>query len=453
MSGEPSEEHKKPLFRDITADEDEPEITEMESLCVNCEEQGMTRLFLTKIPFFREVVVSSFTCDECGYRNAELMPASRIQDYASVYKVKIQKPQDLNRQVVQSHHAVVRIPHLDFEAAPKKGVLTTVEGILTRAIDNLGEGQVLRKIQEPEMAAKIDEFVDKLKALLELETTFDIELEDPTGNSFVENIYPLHVVSCLPDPQIIVSYYSRTRKQDIEIGILAEDAEEEGGGEADGKVGTKDQEFDTTNEVMHFPTNCPNCNAPCETNMKLVNIPFFKEVVIMATNCEACGHRDNEVKSGGGMEDKGRSITVRIETSEDMSRDVLKSETACIRIPELDFETEMGTLGGKFTTVEGLLEDIKGQLRDSNPFLVGDSSLPSTSSKLQAFCEKVDEIIKGTRTKVHIVVDDPAGNSYIQSLTAPDPDPQLTVEDYERNFEQNEDLGLNDIKTENYATS
>jgi hypothetical protein len=33
-----------------------------------------------------------------------------------------------------------------------------------------------------------------------------------------------------------------------------------------------------------------------------------------------------------------------------------------VRIPELDFETEMGTLGGKFTTLEGILVDIKSQV-------------------------------------------------------------------------------------------
>jgi C4-type Zn-finger protein len=33
-----------------------------------------------------------------------------------------------------------------------------------------------------------------------------------------------------------------------------------------------------------------------------------------------------------------------------------------VLIPELEFETEMGTLGGKFTTVEGLLENIKDQV-------------------------------------------------------------------------------------------
>ena len=38
----------------------------------------------------------------------------------------------------------------------------------------------------------------------------------------------------------------------------------------------------------------------------------------------------------------------------------------------------------------------------------------------------------------------------VQSLTAPEPDDSLVVEDYERSFEQNEELGLNDMKTENY---
>ncbi|XP_076457372.1 zinc finger protein ZPR1-like [Babylonia areolata] len=459
MSGEPSTEPKQPLFRDITAEEDEPEITEIESFCVSCEKQGVTRLFLTKIPFFREVIVSSFSCDECGYRNAELQPAGRIQDYACLYKVNIQNPQDLNRQVVQSHYAVIRIPALDFEAAPKKGVLTTVEGILTQVIDNLTEGQVLRKIQDPETAAKIDAFVDRVKAFLQLETSFDIEVDDPSGNSFVENLYPLKekcsltvdTVAPSPDHQMAISHYSRTHKQDIEVGIFVEGAEEEIEGES--KVGTKEENFDTTNEVLHFQTNCPHCNTPCETNMKLVNIPFFKEVVIMATNCEACGHRDNEVKSGGGIEERGRKITIRIDNREDMSRDVLKSETSIIRIPELDFETEMGTLGGKFTTVEGLLEDIKRQLGDSNPFLMGDSCQPQATDKLRSFCDNIDQIVKGERTQVHIILDDPAGNSYIQSLTAPDPDPQMVVEVYERDWDQNEALGLNDMKTENYQQS
>ena len=41
-------------------------------------------------------------------------------------------------------------------------------------------------------------------------------------------------------------------------------------------------------------------------------------------------------------------------------------------------------------------------------------------------------------------------NSYIQNLYAPDPDPNMTIEWYDRTFEENEELGLNDIKVEGY---
>lgn len=37
----------------------------------------------------------------------------------------------------------------------------------------------------------------------------------------------------------------------------------------------------------------------------------------------------------------------------------LQSETCSVEIPELEFELGMGALGGKFTTLEGLLKDIR----------------------------------------------------------------------------------------------
>ena len=48
------------------------EVHELESLCMHCLKNGTTRLMLTKIPFFKEVVISSFWCDECGYKNSEI---------------------------------------------------------------------------------------------------------------------------------------------------------------------------------------------------------------------------------------------------------------------------------------------------------------------------------------------------------------------------------------------
>ncbi len=42
-------------------------------------------------------------------------------------------------------------------------------------------------------------------------------------------------------------------------------------------------------------------------------------------------------------------------------------------------------------------------------------------------------------------------SSFLQNVYAPDPDPEMKIEKYTRTFEQNEDLGLNDMKTEGYA--
>lgn len=47
----------------------------------------------------------------------------------------------------------------------------------------------------------------------------------------------------------------------------------------------------------------------------------------MATNCYACGYRDNEVKSGGQVSAKGKKITLKVEDDEDLSRDMLKVGT------------------------------------------------------------------------------------------------------------------------------
>jgi len=52
--------------------------------------------------------------------------------------------------------------------------------------------------------------------------------------------------------------------------------------------------------------------------------------------------------------------------------------------------------------------------------------------------------------KSTLILDDPLGNSYLQNLYAPEPDPAMTTEEYERTFDQNESLGLNDMRLEDY---
>ena len=65
---------------------------------------------------------------------------------------------------------------------------------------------------------------------------------------------------------------------------------------------------------------------------------------------------------------------------------------------------------------------------------------------------KLKRAISAEACPYTVILDDPLANSYIQNPYAPDPDEQLTTESYERTFEQNEDLGLNDIKVEDYGS-
>ncbi|XP_022100051.1 zinc finger protein ZPR1-like [Acanthaster planci] len=450
-----------PLFRELTAEEiGDLEATEIESLCVNCGEQGTTRLLLTKIPFFREVVVMSFSCAHCGDTNNDVQPAGRIQEKGCRISIEIQTRKDFNRQVVKADTASVKIPELEFEipGGSQKGSFTTVEGLITRAVEGLEQVQPIRKAMYPEVAAQIEEFISKLA---NLEPPFHLILDDPAGNSFVENPNAPET-----DPSMTISMYVRTKQQNKALGLMVdEDADatnEPQQGEGQEEAGKEEEEEQTretgdseptnmADEVLEFAVNCSSCNAPTTSRMKLVNIPYFKEVILMALNCDSCGYKDTEVKSGAGIEAKGRRITLRMtDAAVDLNRDVLKSDTSRFLIPDLNFELTMGTLGGKFTTLEGLLTDVKTQLLRPYSMVQGQDSAPEgAGTKLKEFIDKIDEIIAG-KLLVSVILDDPAGNCYIQNVYAPDEDPELTVEEYERTREQDDDLGLLEMRTENY---
>lgn len=171
------------LFRPISAEDEEQQPTEIESLCMNCYRNGTTRLLLTKIPFFREIIVSSFSCEHCGWNNTEIQSAGRIQDQGVRYTLTVRGLEDMNREVVKTDSATTRIPELDFEipAFTQKGALTTVEGLITRAISGLEQDQPTRRASEEAIAERIDEFIVKLKELKQVASPFTLIIDDPSG--------------------------------------------------------------------------------------------------------------------------------------------------------------------------------------------------------------------------------------------------------------------------------
>lgn len=115
----------------------------------------------------------------------------------------------------------------------------------------------------------------------------------------------------------------------------------------------------------------------------------------------------------------------------------MQSDTCNVCIPELNIELHSSG-SGRYTTVEGIAQIIKDDLQITNPFIDGDSTQEQVKQKLNDLDSKLSNLIGYT-----IILDDPCGNSYIEGAE--------DVLRYERSWQQNEELGLNDLKTENYS--
>uniref|UniRef100_A0A7N0V9F2 Zinc finger ZPR1-type domain-containing protein n=1 Tax=Kalanchoe fedtschenkoi TaxID=63787 RepID=A0A7N0V9F2_KALFE len=442
---------------------------QVESLCMRCNENGVTRFLLTIIPNFRKVLLSAFECPHCGERNNGVEFAGELQPKGCQYTLAVAPNEEkvLNRQVVKSDSATIKIPELDFEIPPEaqRGSLSTVEGILTRAADELLALQVERKKVDPETAKAIDEFVLKLKACAAGESSFTFILDDPAGNSFIENPY-----APSSDPSLTIKFYERTPEQQVLLGYLADSSHP---GEATrqdqtnlphGSVGafaghraiaeSNSSEiadailrYAAPEEVMTFPSTCGACATSCETRMYLTKIPYFQEVIVMASSCDSCGYRNSELKPGGRIPEKGKKVSVHVENIKDLSRDLIKSDTASVIIPEIDLELASGTLGGVVTTVEGLITKISESLERVHGFTFGDSLEEERKNKWIDFRSRLDRLLTLERPWT-LILDDALANSFIAPVTDDiKDDRQLSFEEYERTWEQNEELGLNDIDT------
>ena len=253
-----------------------------------------------------------------------------------------------------------------------------------------------------EFNAKIKELIQNLNDALDgKKYPFEFTLNDPSGNSFIENPYAPQ-----SDPGIKVEYYERTKEMTESMGYSYENQKEELGKKEkceeekiveenkekkdfvapsyydkkkdftvyksnssisnhiiDFTKSIENKEDSIKEESLAFPTNCYCCQAPGEMHTCLCTIPYFKEIIISCFKCDQCGYKTTEVKGGGGISEKGAKITLTVKNEEDLNRDVFKSETSKIVIPEIGFETSDGSMGSMYTTVEGVIENYVKILR------------------------------------------------------------------------------------------
>jgi zinc finger protein len=407
----------------------------------------------------------AFKCEHCGFQNSEIQSAGSIAPRGSRLTLRLNKQEDLARTVIKADTATVKFIELDIEVPAGRGQITTVEGLLTTIVDDLESGQKARKQQDPDVFAKLEEIISKGRRMLDgTDFPFRVLLDDPAGNSFI-GIDARDGVG-----KVEKRDYARTPEQNAALGLSDETATGAGAdpyaihAETVKSQGSLDAEDDIVpNEVYSFPATCPGCSRPCTTHMKMVDIPHFKQVVLMSTACQECGYRSSDVKTGGEIPAKGNKITLHVKGAADLARDILKSESCALSCPELSLDVQPGTLGGRFTTVEGLLTQVKDDLRsqimqlgclgDKRKGAVaegGDSISEEEKTRWKEFFASLDEAIKGNRVFT-LILTDPLASSYVQSLAGPEEnDANLTVEEYERTDEEEEELGLKDMRTEGY---
>ncbi len=482
--------------------------------CPNCHGNKATTLLLpTKIPMFREIYIMTIQCPECHFRNSEVKFGGVIQPQGLKLTLTMTTPADLQRQLVKSDSASLKIPALSFEIPPEtqKGVVSTIEGVISTAVRNLNALQPDRlRIGDLDNFYRCREVIQALKVLIDendccgewnesgksLEYPLVIELDDPAGNSFIENLSSVGKI----DANIKEDYYERSPGQNVALGLqpCSQAIEiyplEANGSHAhcnENESKSREQSSSSCAQIEHqvgrseplkFPTPCPSCNnRHAETSMCVIDIPHFKEAIIMSLLCESCGYRSNEVKPSGAISKYATKITLHVKSNDDLEREVLKSDSAGVKVPEIELELIEGGLGGVYTSVEGLLEKMHDRLCHTNPFCTGDSasmnhrdnngeefSGPSPNAlKFSQILDNLKMMKEGKAFPFTLILDDALSNSFVgpvpkaalklrkQAELDGDSqcynnyiDPGVEVEVYKRTYIQDEHLGLNDMKTD-----
>ena len=93
-----------------------------------------------------------------------------------------------------------------------------MEGIISRTKAGLEQEQPVRVHMDPEGHKQIEEYVLKIQELLDNDRTFTLIIEDPSGNSFVENPN-----APAPDPSRKEKHFERTKKQDHLLGLYSQE--------------------------------------------------------------------------------------------------------------------------------------------------------------------------------------------------------------------------------------
>ena len=159
----------------------------VEQSCPICGVENSLKMLAhtSEIPYFGEHTQITMSCDSCGWRVTDFIPAEGKK--AGSWKLVVSSAEHVNTRVVRSSSCTVRIDELGLEVTPgssSTGYISNVEGVLDRFSSAIG---TIRRQADAEadedILRKCDELLSKIDMVMNGHLTVTLELLDPIGHS------------------------------------------------------------------------------------------------------------------------------------------------------------------------------------------------------------------------------------------------------------------------------
>ena len=159
----------------------------VEQSCPICGNENSLKMMAhsSEIPYFGEHTQITMSCNSCGWRVTDFIPAEGKK--AGLWTLIVSSTEHISSRVVRSSSCTVRIAELGLEVTPgssSTGYISNVEGVLDRFASAIGTIRRQADVENDEdTKTKCDELLSKIDMVKSGKLVVTLELLDPVGHS------------------------------------------------------------------------------------------------------------------------------------------------------------------------------------------------------------------------------------------------------------------------------
>ena len=159
----------------------------VEQSCPICGNENSLKMMAhsSEIPYFGEHTQITMSCNSCGWRVTDFIPAEGKK--AGSWTLVVSSTEDISARVVRSSSCTIRIAELGLEVTPgssSTGYISNVEGVLDRFASAIGTIRRQADVENDEVTkTKCDELLSKIDMVKSGGLVVTLELLDPVGHS------------------------------------------------------------------------------------------------------------------------------------------------------------------------------------------------------------------------------------------------------------------------------